>query len=95
MRSENVNFSYICEEMNKGMKKMGYKRCRMVYHLENGDMIKDIKEFYYQDTEKMLERVKHHVLDNTSVTAIDSKGTLIPIACHDIVKVELDHLQES
>lgn len=71
---------------------MGYKRYKMVYHLENGKTIQDIKEFYYRDHDKMLERVKHHVTDNQNVTAIDPQGTLISIACDDIVKVELNYL---
>jgi len=74
---------------------MGYKCYRMVYHLENGKQIKDIKEFCYRDYGKMLERVAHRVMDNAEVTAIDKQGTIISIACDDIVKVELDYIKES
>lgn len=75
--------------------RMGYKCYRMVYHLENGKTIKDIKEFCYRDHGKMLERVAHRVMDNAEVTAIDKQGTIISIACDDIVKVELDYIKES
>ncbi|CAI8779694.1 hypothetical protein KOY_01308 [Bacillus cereus VDM021] len=74
---------------------MGYKCYRMVYHLENGKQIKDIKEFCYRDYGKMLECVAHRVMDNEEVTAIDKQGTIISIACDDIVKVELDYIKES
>lgn len=74
---------------------MIYKRYRMVYHLENGKTIKDIKEFYYRDHGKMLERVALRVKDNSQVTAIDQTGTIISIACDDIIKVEVDYLKES
>ncbi len=72
---------------------MGYRCYRMVYYLENGEMIKDIKEFCYRDDVKMLERVAHRVMDHKEVTAIDQQGTIISIACNDIVKIELDYIQ--
>ncbi|SCN36476.1 Uncharacterized protein BC067498_04142 [Bacillus cereus] len=74
---------------------MGYRCYRMIYHLENGKTIKDVKEFCYRDKGKVLERVAHRVMDNREVTAIDKKGTIISIACEDIVKVELDYITES
>ncbi|COG93762.1 Uncharacterised protein [Streptococcus pneumoniae] len=43
----------------------------------------------------MLERVANRVMDNREVTAIDKQGTIISIACEDIVKVELDYITES
>ena len=38
----------------------------MVYHLENGETIKDVKEFCYRDQGKVLERVANRVMDNRS-----------------------------
>ncbi len=71
---------------------MKFKRYRLTYHLANGKIIRDIKEFYYKDKSKMLERVIQHVTKNERITAIDSTGSLIPIRCNEIVKVQLNHL---
>ncbi|WP_425388065.1 DUF3929 family protein [Ectobacillus panaciterrae] len=69
-----------------------YKRYRMIYYLENGSAIQDIKEFYYRDREKMLERVVESVMNKKNITAIDSAGSIISIGCNDIVKVEVSHI---
>lgn len=71
---------------------MTYKRYKAVYHLENGKIIQDIKEFYYKDLKKTLERVVNRLLHKRSITAIDSSGSIIRIVCDDIVKVELNQL---
>ena len=49
-----------------GGESVGYRCYRMVYHLENGETIKDVKEFCYRDQGKVLERVAHRVMDNRS-----------------------------
>ncbi|MEC3434710.1 DUF3929 family protein, partial [Bacillus cereus] len=49
----------------------------------------------YRDQGKVLERVANRVMANRVLTAIDKKGTIISIACEDIVKVELDYITES
>lgn len=74
---------------------VGYRCYRMVYHLENGETIKDVKRILLSRPRKVLERVAHRVMDNREVTAIDKQGTIISIACEDIVKVELDYITES
>ncbi len=92
-----THFLCICEknEQDGGGESVGYRCYRMVYHLENGETIKDVKEFCYRDQGKVLERVANRVMDNREVTAIDKQGTIISIACEDIVKVELDYITES
>ena len=87
-------YVYVKNEQDGG-ESVGYRCYRMVYHLENGETIKDVKEFCYRDQGKVLERVAHRVMDNREVTAIDKQGTIISIACEDIVKVELDYITES
>lgn len=86
---------YMWKNEQAGGENVGYRCYRMIYHLENGKTIKDIKEFCYRDQGKVLERVAHRVMDNREVTAIDKQGTIISIACEDIVKVELDYITES
>ena len=56
----------ICEKRARRGESVGYRCYRMVYHLENGETIKDIKEFCYRDRGKVLERVAHRVMDNRS-----------------------------
>ena len=87
-------YVYVKNEQDGG-ESVGYRCYRMVYHLENGETIKDVKEFCYRDQGKVLERVANRVMDNREVTAIDKQGTIISIACEDIVKVELDYITES
>lgn len=86
---------YMWKNEQNGGESVGYRCYRMVYHLENGETIKDVKEFCYRDQGKVLERVANRVMDNREVTAIDKQGTIISIACEDIVKVELDYITES
>jgi len=86
---------YMWKNEQDGGESVGYRCYRMVYHLENGETIKDVKEFCYRDQGKVLERVANRVMDNREVTAIDKQGTIISIACEDIVKVELDYIKES
>lgn len=71
---------------------MEYKRYRLVYYLKNGRIIRDIKEFYYRDKEKMLNRVLSYIGSTKKFTAIDYRGSIISIGCNDIVKVELNYL---
>ena len=56
----------ICEKRTRRGESVGYRCYRMVYHLENGETIKDVKEFCYRDQGKVLERVANRVMDNRS-----------------------------
>ncbi|MFD3447761.1 DUF3929 family protein [Microbacteriaceae bacterium 4G12] len=71
---------------------MDYKRYRMTYYLEDGNIIQDVKEFYYRDKMKMLKRVLQYIMFAKEITVIDSSGNLISIPCNNIIKVQLNHL---
>ncbi len=49
-------YVYVKKRARRGVESVGYRCYRMVYHLENGETIKDVKEFCYRDQGKSVRK---------------------------------------